>query len=468
MFALMERSMVGDGNRIAFRSNGYALSRDLTPQLVRLELLKPLGREARTHPAAQIRKLVASLEQFGFVLPIVVDGGLRVVAGWAVVQAAMKMGLLEIPAISVTDLDEAKLRLLRLALNRLGEDSRWAPNAPALEFADIFEIDSTSNFSLSGFEMGEIDVALSNSLADEEDDLPVVEAAAITKPGDLWLLGDHRLLCADALQPESYARLLLNEKAQIIFCDPPWNIRIEGHVSGLGFVKHKDFAMACGEMTNAEFTSFLRSALGYAAEHSIDGSIHFVCMGWSKMGDLLAATPDLYAQLLNVCAWVKPNGGMGKLYRSRHEFVFVFKRGTAPHTNNIELGRFGRNRTNVWEYASQNVMNGTAKSKLSLHPTPKPVAMVADAIRDCSNRNGIILDPFGGIGSTLIAAQKTGRKARLIEIDPRYVDATIKRWMNVTGEVPVNADTGAAFAATPEIAAQQPMDSAMPNLGTGS
>jgi hypothetical protein len=243
---------------------------------------------------------------------------------------------------------------------------------------------------------------------------------------------------------ESYARLLGDERAQMVFTDPPWNIPIAGHVSGLGAIKHGDFAMGCGEMSTAEFEAFLRTALGHAATYSDDGSIHFVCMHWAKIRELLGSTADLYSETKNLCVWSKTNAGMGSLYRSRHELVFVFKKGTAPHINNVELGRFGRNRSNVWEYGGQNVLNGTSKSKLSVHPTAKPVALVADAIRDCSHRNGIILDSFGGSGTTLIAAEKTGRRARLIELDPRFVDVTIRRWQNVTGRTAVNADKATA------------------------
>jgi DNA methylase len=216
--------------------------------------------------------------------------------------------------------------------------------------------------------------------------------------------------------------------------------RVTRYVSGLGAVKHEDFTMACGEMTEAQFEAFLRASLGHAAAYSVDGSIHFVCMRWSQMREMLAAASDVYAEQKNLCVWTKTNGGMGSLYRGAHELVGVFKKGTAPHINNIELGRFGRNRTNVWSYPGQNSFNGSAKSKLSLHPTAKPVALVADAIRDCSHRNGIVLDPFGGVGATLIAAEKTGRKARLIELDPRYVDGTVKRWETLTGGRAVKID----------------------------
>jgi DNA modification methylase len=231
----------------------------------------------------------------------------------------------------------------------------------------------------------------------------------------------------------------------MIFTDPPWNLQIQGHVSGLGAVKHVEFAMASGEMSSAEFQTFLATKLGHAARHAVDGSIHFVVIDWRHIKELLGATADLYSETKNLCVWNKSNAGMGSLYRSKHELVFVFKKGKAPHINNIELGRFGSHRSNIWNYPGQNTLNNSAKSKLSLHPTVKPVALVADALRDCSNLNGIVLDPFGGAGTTLIAAERTGRRARLIEIEPRFVDCTVRRWQQVTGRTAVHTETGAPF-----------------------
>jgi DNA modification methylase len=415
-------------------SNGYAVARNLDLTLVPVLTLKPLGRETRQHPPAQVRKLTESLDRFGFVLPILVDGENRVVAGWGLVLAARKLGVTDVPAVIVSDLSEANLRLLRLALNRLGEDSSWDVDALKLEFGDVLEISNNIDLSMSGFEMGEIDVVLGGAIG-EEDALPIVNEVdpPVTKFGDCWRLGDHRLLCADALMAESYERLMGQERAQMIFTDPPWNIAIEGNVSGLGEVKHKDFAMACGEMTPAEFEAFLKVSLGHAGAHSEDGALHYVCMHWSKMKEMLAAADGVYNALVNLCVWNKTNAGMGSLYRSKHELIFIYRNGKGRHVNNVALGRFGRHRSNVWDYPGQNVFNGTAKSKLKLHPTAKPVALVADAIRDASHRGKLILDPFGGAGSTLIAAEKTGRQARLIELEPRYVDATIKRWEVLTG-----------------------------------
>ena len=422
------------------RGNGFAVSRDLNPNLVAVESLKPLGRETRKHPPSQIRKLESSIEEFGFVLPIVIDADNRVIAGWGLAVAAKKLGLAEVPAVTIADLDEAKVRMLRLALNRLGEDSGWDLDALKLEFSDILEISGDIDLSISGFEMGELD-AIGGTGNDEEDDLPPLEASTpMTQRGDLWLLGEHCVLCADALIAESYARLLGDERADMVFADPPYNVAIEGNVSGHGATKHDDFAMATGEMSPAEFAKFLQDSFSLVAQHSIDGAIHFICMDWRHLEELLGATKTIYSELKNICVWNKSNAGLGSLYRSKHEFIFVFKNGTKPHVNNIDLGRFGRSRSNVWDYAGHNGFNGT-KSKLVLHPTVKPVALVADAIRDCSNRNNINLDPFGGAGTTLIAAEKTGRCARLIELDPRYVDVTIRRWQNLTGRTAVKANS---------------------------
>ena len=430
--------------------NGYAVSRDLTPVLVCTEKLKPLGRETRRHPRRQLDKLAASLAEYGFAVPIVVDVDSRVVAGWGLVLAARQLGLPQVPAVTITDLDEAKLRLLRLAMNRLGEDSSWDDESLRLEFSDILSLDTNIDLQISGFEMGEIDIRLRSSADDEEDEIPRIDqrSPAITKPGDVWVLDQHRMVCDDALKAETYSRLLGDEQAQMIFSDPPWNLQIQGHVSGLGAVKHAEFAMASGEMSSSEFETFLATTLGHAARHAVDGSIHFVVIDWRHIKELLGATADLYSETKNLCVWNKSNAGMGSLYRSKHELVFVFKKGKAPHINNIELGRFGRNRTNVWDYPGQNTLTNSAKGKLSLHPTCKPVGLVADAIRDCSDLNGIVLDPFGGAGTTLIAAERTGRRARLIEIEPRFVDCTVRRWQQVTNRTAVHAETGLPFGTT--------------------
>jgi hypothetical protein len=429
------------------RGNGYAVSRNLVPRLVAVAACKPLGRETRKHPPHQVAKLAASLERFGFVVPILIDADGRVVAGWGLVLAARRLGLADVPAVTVADLDEAELRALRLALNRLADDAVWDPAALSLEFSDILQIDPQIELEITGFESGEIEGLLGGSGIDQEDELPEIVngTAPVTQLGDLWNLGEHRLYCGDALDPDSYARVLGTDKADMAFTDPPYNVPVAGHVSGLGAVKHGDFAMGSGELSSTEFINFLHTSLGLAATRSIDGAIHYVCMDWRHLRELTAAGDGVYSELKNLCVWNKSNAGMGSLYRSKHELIFVFKVGNKPHVNNVALGKWGRHRSNVWDYVSQNSLNGTRKSKLALDPTVKPVAMIADAIRDCSNRGGLILDPFGGAGTTLIAAEQTGRRARLIELEPTFVDVTIERWQRLTGGTAVCADSGQPF-----------------------
>jgi DNA modification methylase len=259
-------------------------------------------------------------------------------------------------------------------------------------------------------------------------------------------LGEHRVFCGDATNLRSFEGVLGGGKAQMVFTDPPYNVPISGHVSGLGQVQHREFAMASGEMSEAEFTRFLTTTLAHAAASSEDGAIHFVCMDWRHLSEIVTAGRTVYSELKNVCVWNKDNGGMGSLYRSKHELVFVWKVGTGAHINNIELGRFGRYRANVWDYPGVNGFKSGRGDELGMHPTVKPVALVADAIRDCSKRGGIILDPFAGSGTTVVAAEKTGRRAAVIEIDPHYVDTIVRRWQDFTDQTAIHAVDGMSFA----------------------
>jgi DNA modification methylase len=272
---------------------------------------------------------------------------------------------------------------------------------------------------------------------------PVLDTPAVSRLGDTWHLGEHRLYCGDALEKSSYEILLANDRAHMVFTDPPYNVPIDGHVGGRGAIKHREFVMASGEMTNQEFRDFLAASCSQIKSFVHDGALGFVCMNWRHAAQLLDAASAL--ELKNICVWVKNNGGMGSLYRSQHEFVFVYKFGTANHINNVELGKHGRNRTNVWEYRGVNSFGADRDELLRAHPTVKPVALVADAIKDCTNRGDLILDPFGGSGTTTIAAQKTKRRAALIEIDPLYVDVIIRRWQAYTGSVAILAATGERF-----------------------
>jgi DNA modification methylase len=337
-----------------------------------------------------------------------------------------------------------------IADNRLAENAGWDRALLGLELQYLTELEIDFDVTVTGFDPPEIDILIGDlSLAVNDNDPAdaVVEVAAgpaISRPGDVWQIGNHRLICGDSTKLETYQQLLGDARAQMVFTDPPYNVPISGHVGGLGSIQHREFAMASGEMSPAEFTAFLQSVFGHLATYSVDGAIHFQCMDWRHVAEIMAAGSAAYTDLKNICVWAKNNGGMGSLYRSQHEFVFVFKSGTAPHINNVELGKHGRYRTNVWNYAGVNSF-GEDRADLTLHPTVKPVAMVADALRDCSHRKGIVLDAFVGSGTTLIAAEKTGRQGYGIEIDPAYCDVTIRRLRSVCGLEAVLEATGQRF-----------------------
>jgi DNA modification methylase len=338
-----------------------------------------------------------------------------------------------------------------LADNRIAEDAGWDQEMLAIELQGLIDLDFS--IELTGFDIAEVDLLFDGEAeakapdCNVDDKIPPLSAtgSAVTRPGDLWQLGQHRLLCGDATDSASYTKLLGSAKAALIFTDPPYNVPINGHVSGLGKVQHSEFAMASGEMSREEFRGFLETVFGHMTAHSLDGSIHFICMDWRHMSEILAAGESTYSELKNLCVWVKSNGGMGTFYRSRHELVFAFKNSSAPHINNFELGQTGRYRTNVWEYAGANSFGQDRDEALSLHPTVKPVALVADAIKDCSKPRQIVLDPFAGSGTTLIAAQKTGRRAYVLELDPIYCDTIIRRWQAFTGKSVVLGETGDSF-----------------------
>ncbi len=342
------------------------------------------------------------------------------------------------PVIRLSHLSETERRAYVLADNRLADLAGWDVELRAVELTELIDLEVNLTNG-TGYEQAELDIMLSEALdaspdakVDKADRVPVIEGPVVTRKGDVWVLGRHRLVCGDARDAAAYNALMTGEAAQTIFTDPPYNVKVSGHVrTGEG---HREFAMASGEMTTPEFVAFLKESLGPAAACCEDGAVAFVCMDWRHAGELTEAGAAVFDAQLNLCVWNKTNGGMGSLYRSKHELVFVYKKGDAPHRNNVQLGKFGRDRTNVWTYAGVNAFKADRESELAMHPTVKPVAMVADAIQDVSDRNGLVLDPFGGSGSTLIAAQKCGRRARLIEYEPRYCDVIVARFEKYTGK----------------------------------
>jgi DNA modification methylase len=411
--------------------------------------LQPRATNPRTHSNKQIRQIADSIEQFGFTNPILIDREGGIIAGHGRVAAAKLIGRENVPTIRLEDLSEAQIRAYVIADNRLAENAGWDRELLAIEHQGLIDLDFDP--TLTGFEAPEIDILIGELDANEEDDpadeVPAVaDGPPVTRLGDIWCIGKHRLICGDARDPAVYSRLLNGEEAQMVFTDPPYNVPIDGHICGLGKVQHREFAMAAGEMSTAEFTGFLSTAFSNLAEASIDGAIHFICMDWRHIGEVVAAGNAAFSNLKNLCVWTKTNGGMGSLYRSQHELVFVFKNGTAPHINNVELGKHGRYRTNVWNYSGINSFGKDRDAELALHPTVKPVALVKDAILDCSKRDGIVLDAFAGSGTTLVAAEKSGRRGYGIELDPRYCDVIVRRLAAAAKVEAIHAATGKPFA----------------------
>ncbi|MEA2345962.1 MAG: hypothetical protein QOF63_4131 [Thermoanaerobaculia bacterium] len=409
----------------------------------------------RLHTRRQVRQIARSIETFGFNVPILVDADLKVIAGHGRVLASRELGTTEVPTISIDHLTQEKIRAYMIADNKLTENGVWSEELLANHFIELSALDLNFSLDVTGFEIGEIDLLIegqgkSKSIEhDSADDVPnIVSGPSVCKPGDLWLLGRHRVFCGSSLETASYTALTEGEGADLVFTDPPYNVRTDGHASGLGRTKHREFAMASGEMERAEFTDFLTRVCLQLKRFSRAGAINYICMDWRHAGELLAAGNEIYPELKNICVWVKHNAGMGSFYRSQHELVFVFKTGGRSHRNNIQLGKHGRHRTNVWSYRATNDFGRSTDegNLLQMHPTVKPVAMVADAILDCSDRGDLVLDPFLGSGTTLIAAERVGRRCFGNEIDPAYVDTIIRRWQTFSGDVARNAATNKTFA----------------------
>lgn len=411
--------------------------------------LTPFEGNPRKHPEKQIVILMASIREFGVAMPILIDANNVVIAGHAVLEAAKRLGIKHVPVLVADQWSSAQVRAYRLSANRLAELSQWDDALLKIELAAIIEFDETP-IEILGWETGEIDLLMSTDdpapAEDPADVVPELAAEAVTQPGDLWFLGKHRLLCASSLEPANWARLMDDAVAAMALTDAPYNVPISGHVSGLGKKKHAEFQMASGEMSQPEFTGFLTKAIKEMVETLVDGAIFVFFMDWRHMFETLEALAANGLSLINLCVWNKNNGGMGSLYRSKHELAFIAKKGKAPHINNVELGRHGRYRTNVWDYAGVNSFGRNRDADLADHPTVKPVALVADAIRDVTNPGDLVIDGFMGSGTTILAAERTKRVAAGIDIEPGYVDVAIRRWEAMTGLEATLADTGETFA----------------------
>jgi DNA modification methylase len=413
--------------------------------------LRPHPGNARTHSKKQIRQIAGSIRQFGFTNPVLVGENGEIIAGHGRVEAAKLLGLEKVPTVRLAHLNAAQRRAYVLADNKLALNAGWDRKLLAIELQGL--IDIGFDVELTGFSSTEIDLVLDearegspNKSTDVEDAIPLSTedpATAITRAGDVWCLGPHRLICGDTRDQGVFDVLMGDERADLIFTDPPYNVPIDAHVRGLGRIRRREFAMGVGEMSADEFTSFLRQTLGHAAAVARDGAIAFVCMDWRHMGELLKAGQAVFFELKDLCVWNKANAGMGTFYRSKHELVFVFKIGIAARNDTFRPG--DRYRTNVWDHAGINTLPASGSEALATQPTVKPVALVADAIMDCSRRGEFVLDPFGGVGTTLIAAEKTGRVARLIECDPSCCDTIVRRFACVTGTKATQVVSGRSF-----------------------
>lgn len=409
-------------------------------------LLKINPRNSRVHSDKQISQIAKSMAHFGVTNPVLITEEREMIAGHGRYAAAKLLGHSTIRTLTISGLSQAEKRALALADNRLPEGATWDLGMLRVELAEMVVLDGF-DIELTGFSTAEIDNSLDDGVISHQDEIvppPSEPDKVVSRRGDLWMLGQHRLFCGDATDAASYVTLLGGRKADLVFIDPPFNLKV-GYVSGLGRIRHREFAMASGEMSSTQFIQFLATVLGLLGSNSRRGSIHFVCIDWRHIGELLTAGREVYSEFKNLCVWAKTNAGMGSLYRSQHELVAVFQNGPGKFTNNVNLGVDGRYRSNLWTYAGQNTMHKHRLGELAMHPTVKPLSLVADAIRDCSKRNDLVLDVFSGSGTTILAAHRTGRVGATMEIDPAYVDVSILRWTRATGASAILAATGQTF-----------------------
>jgi DNA modification methylase len=398
--------------------------------------LRPNTRNPRTHSKKQIKQIAASIKKFGFLNPVIVDENNMVLAGHGRLEAARLDDLTHVPTVCFEHLTAAQKRAYLIADNKIAEQAGWDREMLAIELGELIELLPVEGFdvSVTGFETSEIDLLFADmaaSYSEPEEAIPPPPRNAVTERGDLWLLGKHRLLCGDAQQTKQFSRLMNGASAKAVFCDPPYNLRVSA-IGGRGRIRHPEFAFASGEMQPQQFQRFLSRILANGVRVSTEGAIHFVCMDWRHIVDLMSVGRKLYGDMLNLVVWNKSNAGQGSFYRSQHELIGVFRVGEQPHRNNVELGRFGRNRSNVWTYAGVNTFGRGRMEALAAHPTVKPTVLVADALLDCTARGDAVLDQCSGSGTIFMAADKVGRIAYGMEIEPRYVDVAILRWQQLT------------------------------------
>lgn len=421
----------------------------LSIENIALNQIRAYAKNAKNHPEVQVQQIAASIRQFGFNNPILVDENLEIIAGHGRVAAAQILGLDTVPVIRLSHLSDVQKRAYRLADNKITENGGWNADLLRLEISELEQICGDLDISVTGFSDVELDVlgVGDKPIADPKaNSIPYIsENEIVTRPGDVWCLGDHQIICGNSLDAATFETLLGTRHADMVLQDPPYNVKISGHVCGAGNVHHKEFMMASGEMTSDEFTRFLRKNFELCAKYARPGALHYNFMDWRHIGEILAAGKGAFNNLVNMCVWCKSSGGMGSLYRSQHELCFIFKKGKDAHINNVKLGSNGRYRTNVWQYAGVNAF-GRHKNDIKMHPTVKPVEMLKDAILDVTRRGDIVLDAFLGSGSTLIAAHQSKRVCYGIELDPLYVDTSIRRFFDLFGIDAIHEASGKTYS----------------------
>ena len=433
--------------RMALASAAQRRRNDMLPRLelsyVPLGELRPSARKLRKLDPAHVREVASSISLLGFCDPLLIGRGNELIDGEARYEAAKQLGLDQVPCVRVDHLKPDEQRVLRLAANRLAEKGQWDLDALKIEFEELVLLDAP--IEIAGFSPAEIDHVILGDAAEglEQGPLEPDPATAVARVGDIFQLGPHRIVCGDATDPAVLARLLEGDGlARLVITDEPYNVKIAGNVTG---ASHREFAMASGEMTNAEFLAFNDAWMAAVLPYLCHGGVFSTFIDWRGLPTVHSAATKLGLVPLNLIVWAKTNAGMGSLYRSQHELLPLFKKGTAPHVNNVELGKRGRWRSNVWTYPGASSLGSDARRGLKDHPTVKPTAMLEDALLDLSNRSDLVVDPFLGSGSTLVAADKTGRICRGVELDPLYVDVIVRRYEAATGGPAVLVETGEAF-----------------------
>lgn len=422
--------------------------RDRLIEHVSIETLKPFPQNARTHSKKQINQIAQSMRSFGWTVPILIDADDQIIAGHGRLEAARQLGLANVPIIRIDDLSPDQVRALRIGDNRLAENASWDFDLLKVELEELIAVAPDFEVTDIGFDMGEIDAILTapdelarpETIADKD-----LEGPPIAQSGDLFGCGQHRLLCGDAKSYGDLQQLMAGERAVMVISDPPYNIGIGGFASSSD--RAREFHEASGEMTDAQYAAFLDICLANLAGAIVDGALVYLFIDWRHIDQMMRAGRLALGPHLTTAVWDKGAGGRGGIYKSGHELCCLFKFGSASHTNNVQLGRHGRNRTNIWRYPGLAAFGKGRKRALSMHPTVKPVAMIADAILDASNRGDIVLDPFAGSGTILIAAHRTGRTAYAMEIDPAYCDVALRRFRSETGVDPIHAQTGLTLSA---------------------